>query len=236
MYLNNNILEQGNSINYLGIIFDIKITFRDHVINVEEKCTKLVFSFSKSAKVTWRLKHESLKTMYTRGMLPIILYGVPVWKSVLDIKSYKDKLIRIQRLINTRIAKAYRTVSNEALCVITGLTPINLKIEETAQYYEYIEGYGNLINWEIEEKYWKHPANFVKITEGKQESKHTIYVYAGGSKGEDGVGSGIAILTDSNITDIKIQIKRRCSNNQAEKLAILKHLKIYNKWKPTKEQ
>jgi hypothetical protein len=32
-------------------------------------------------------------------------------------------------LINIRIAKAYRTVSNEALCVITGLTPVNIKIE-----------------------------------------------------------------------------------------------------------
>ena len=31
-------------------------------------------------------------------------------------------------LINIRIAKAYRTVSNEALCVITGLIPINKKL------------------------------------------------------------------------------------------------------------
>jgi len=37
-------------------------------------------------------------------------------------------------------------VSNEALCVITGLTPINIKIEETAKYYECIKGHGNLIN------------------------------------------------------------------------------------------
>ena len=82
-----------------------------------------------------------------------------MWKSVLDITSYKAKLIRIQRLINIRIAKAYRTVSNEALCVITGLIPIDIKIEETAKYYEYIEEYGNLIDQEMEAKYWTHPAN-----------------------------------------------------------------------------
>jgi len=49
---------------------------------------------------------------------------------------YKAKLIRIQRLINIKITKAYRTVSNEALCVITRLIPINIKIEETWKYYE----------------------------------------------------------------------------------------------------
>ena len=40
-----------------------------------------------------------------------------------DIGSNKLKLKRVQRLINIKIAKAYRTVSNEALCALTGLTP-----------------------------------------------------------------------------------------------------------------
>jgi len=101
------------------------------------------------------------------------------------------------------LAKAYRTVSNEALCVITGLTSINIKIEETAKFYECIKGYGNLIDWEMEAKYWTYTANSVKITEGQEDSKHTIHVYTDGSKGEHGVGSGIAIFTDSNITDVK---------------------------------
>jgi hypothetical protein len=52
IYLNNKILKQVNSIKYLGIIFDNKIIFRDHINYVEEKCTKLIFSLSKSAKIT----------------------------------------------------------------------------------------------------------------------------------------------------------------------------------------
>ena len=125
IYLNNKKLEQVNSIKYLGIIFDSKITFREHVNYVEEKCTKLIFTLSKSAKISWGLKHEALKTIHTGGILPLILYGAPVWKSVLDKACYKAKIIRIQRLINIRIAMACCTVSNEALCVITGLIPIN---------------------------------------------------------------------------------------------------------------
>ena len=159
------------------------------------------------------------------GILSLILYGAPVWKSVLDNTSYKSKLIRIQRLINIKIAKAYRTVSNEALCVITGLTPINIKIQDTVKFYECIKGYENLIDREMEAKYWTHPANSVKITEGQEDSKHTIHVYADSSKGEHGVGSGITIFAGSNTTDMKkYRLKWQCSNNQAKQLAILKAL------------
>jgi len=38
----------------------------------------------------------------------------------------------IQRLINIKLAKAYRMVSNEAMCIITGLKTIHIKIKETA--------------------------------------------------------------------------------------------------------
>jgi hypothetical protein len=75
------------------------MTFRDHVNYVGEKCTKLIFSLSKLAKVTWGLKHEALKTIYTGEILPLILYGASVWKSVLGNTFYKAKLIRVQRLL-----------------------------------------------------------------------------------------------------------------------------------------
>ena len=160
----------------------------------------------KSAKVTWGLKHEALKTIYTGGILPPILCGAPVWKSVLDITSYKAKLIRIQRLINIRIAKAYRTASNEALCVITGLIPINIKIEETAKYYESVKRTWKPVRSGNGIKHWTHPANTVEITDGQEDSKHNIHVYTDGSKSEHGVGSGIAIFKDSKLIDTRNSI------------------------------
>ena len=39
------------------------------------------------------------------------------------------------------MAKAYRTVSSEALCVITGMTPIHIKIEEAAKLYNHTRGH-----------------------------------------------------------------------------------------------
>ena len=225
IYVNNKKLQQVTSIKYLGIIFDSKMTFRDHINYVEEKCTKLIFTLAKSAKITWGLKHKALKTIYTGGILPLILYGAPVWKSVMNKACYKAKIIRIQRLINIRIAKAYRTVSNEALCVITGLMPINIKIAETDKFYEITKRKGSQYDREMEVKYWTHPAKFVNIIEGPEERTHSIQAYTDGSKNDAGVGSGIAIFLDNSLlTCLKYRLNDRCSNNQAEQMAILKAL------------
>ena len=57
-----------------------------------------------------------------------------MWFKSMEKGSYKSKLVRVQRLINIKIAKAYRKVSNEDLCILRGLTLIAIKIEETAQF------------------------------------------------------------------------------------------------------
>jgi hypothetical protein len=100
------------------------------------KCSKLIFSLSKTTKLNWGLNHKALKTIYLGGILPLLLYGAPVWIKAMELESYKAKLIRVQRLINIKIAKAYRTVSNGALCILTGMTPIVIKTEEAAQIYQ----------------------------------------------------------------------------------------------------
>jgi len=172
------------------------MTFRDHIYYIEEKCTKLIFSLSKSAKLTWGLKHEALKTVYTGGILPLSLYGAPVCKSVLNKHCYKVKLIRIQIqiLINITISKAYRAVSNVALCVMAGIKPIHIKTEEAGRYYEITKGKGIHYDREMEVKKWIHPAKHVKITEGHENSPHYIHAYTDGSTSDSGVGSGVAVI------------------------------------------
>ena len=54
---------------------------------------------------------------------------------------------------------------------------------------------------------------------------HTKHAYTDGSKGENGVGSGIAIFKENKLTaTLKYKLNWQCSNNQAEQLAILKAL------------
>jgi hypothetical protein len=107
IYLKYKPLMQVKSLKYLGIILDSKLTFRDHIIDMTDKCSKLIFTLSKLAKLNWGLNYSALKTIYTGGILPLLLYVAPVWINAINKASYKLKITRVQRLINIRLARAY---------------------------------------------------------------------------------------------------------------------------------
>ena len=52
-----------------------------------------------------------------------------------------------------------------------------------------------------------------------------IEIYMDGSKNEKGVGSGVAIFINGSLTlQLQYKLAEKCSNNQAEQLAIMKAL------------
>jgi hypothetical protein len=238
VYLNNKHLRQVKTTKYLCVIIDNKLTFREHITHVTEKCRKIISALSKSAKLNWGLSHKALKALCTEGIQPHLLYGAPVWAEILEKTSYRIKLTRVQRLINIKIAKAYRTVSNEALCIITGLTPIHIKIQETADLYKIVKGkrYKNLpTDHDKLPRQWLHPVARV-IATGDTDDQTPINIYTDRCKTERGVGAGIAIKRPGTPT-IKpmYTMDNRCSNNKAETFAILKALE-YIKTTQTKEE
>jgi hypothetical protein len=60
---------------------------------------------------------------------------VAVWIEALEKECNKRVYNRLQRLINIKIAKAFRTISNEALYTLTGLKHIVIKAKEVAKLY-----------------------------------------------------------------------------------------------------
>jgi hypothetical protein len=171
--------------------------FREHITHATEKCRKIIFALSKPAKLNWGLGHKALKQLYTGGIQLLLLYGASVWAEILEKTSHREKLIRTQRLINIKDAKAYRTVSNDALCIITGLTPIHIKIKESAELYNIVRGNrhkNSPIDHDKLPKHWLHPAARITATDNKEEDSTPINIYTDGSKSEQGVGAGITII------------------------------------------
>jgi hypothetical protein len=112
--------------------------------------------------------------------------------------SYKQKIIRVQRLINLRIAKAYRNVSNEALCIITGITPIDIKIEETAALFQITKERTKdeqPFDSDTKPKHWVHPTFTISIAKEDNGEDSDLAIYTDGSKTTQGVGAGAAIFT-----------------------------------------
>jgi ribonuclease HI len=228
IYLNTKSLQQVTTMKYLGIIIDNKFKFSDHIKYTAERSVKLIYSLSKSAKLTWGLNHEALLTIYKGAILPLLLYGAPVWAEAMKFEYNRIKYIRVQRLMNIKIAKAFRTTSSEALCILAGTTPIIIRTEEAAKQYTLRKRKRDLtqsIDLEVEPKDWPHPADVAAIFEVKEYEDQTIQIYTDGSKTEQGVGSGVAIFTGQElVTQLKYKLDNRCSNNQAEQLAIAKAL------------
>jgi hypothetical protein len=70
VYLNNKLLEKVTTMKYLGIMLDHKFTFKEHITYDAERCATLIHSLSRSAKITWGIKHEAMKTIYKGPFFP----------------------------------------------------------------------------------------------------------------------------------------------------------------------
>ena len=181
---------------------------------------------SKIAKLNWGLKQEAPNTIYKGDILPLMLYDAPVWGRTMENYCNRTLYSRVQRLTNIAIAKACRTTYSDALCMLTGNAPVELKAEEAANLYRITKDKQNeLLNHETEQQDWTHSADTVRICEQNELTEHTIHIYTDGSKTEHGVGSGIAIFIKIELShQIKHKLYNGCSNHQAEQTAILKAL------------
>jgi hypothetical protein len=82
IYLNNKPLQQVSTIKYLRTVIDNNFKFSKHISYAAKRSSKLIHSLSKSGKLTWGLHHEALQTIYNGAILPLLLYGAPVWAEV----------------------------------------------------------------------------------------------------------------------------------------------------------
>ena len=73
---------------------------------------------------------------HTHTLIRVLTYGAPVWDEALIKQINLRVLQRTQRLINIKIAKAFRTISFEASCVKVGVPPIGIVIEGKVRTYK----------------------------------------------------------------------------------------------------
>jgi hypothetical protein len=123
---------------------------------------------------------------------------------------------------------------HEAPCILIGLTPINIKAEEVITLYNITTG-RNIQKYQIDKvenpRNRLHPADIVSINNTKDDGEEQLWhIFIDGSKSEQGVGSGVAVFTGKSLTEQpKFRLDNKCSNNQAEQLAIVKALEVIQK-------
>jgi len=102
LYLNSKPLQQAKSIKYFGITLDTKLNLREHIISTTNKCTPLIRTLAKSAKLNCGLKQEALNTIYKGAILTLLLYGAPVWVRAMEKNCNRTLYSRVQPVITSR--------------------------------------------------------------------------------------------------------------------------------------
>jgi hypothetical protein len=193
-----------------------------------EASRTLIYTLSKTAKLNWCLGHKSLKTVYEGALVPLMTYGAPVWEEAVTTQRLLQKMQSAQRLINIKIAKACRTISYEASCVLAGVPPIGIVIAVKAQLYKRnygIESGDHACDMPLPVNEWPHPARRVPLMDTNEQMTCSLEIYTNGSKDGGKVGAGVVIYSNKQLVkQCEYKLQNCCSNNQAEQIAILKAL------------
>ena len=128
-------ISSKRSIRVLGVMVDDKLSFGSHV---DYACKKAVTAISALSRMMPNSSAivSSRRRLLANVALSILRYGGPVWASVLRMDCHRRKLESTHRLMCLRVASAYRTVSQEAACVLAGMMPIGIIVKEDEERYD----------------------------------------------------------------------------------------------------
>lgn len=119
---------------FLGVRFDTKLNWREHINQVKEKVTKSIAGLSKLAGSTWGGNLRTVRQMYEAVVLPQMMYCCSAWYIPQDEPGHKKWILTDLETMQARAARvitgAFRATSRPALDVETYLLPIKQRLEK----------------------------------------------------------------------------------------------------------
>ena len=122
-------IESRRELKYLGVILDDRLSFTSHVDYVCKKASGAI------AALTRIMANADNRRLLASVSTSIVRYGFPAWQPGIKTEHNRAKLSSTHRLMCLRVASAYRTVSGAAICVIAGMVPLTLLLQEDASCY-----------------------------------------------------------------------------------------------------
>ncbi|CAF4832895.1 unnamed protein product [Pieris macdunnoughi] len=123
----------GSTLKYLGLVLDPRWTFKAHFTTLAPNLTTTAGMLSRIMPNLGGPGGEC-RRLYANVVRAKALYGCPIWADKLN-RYNKTILRQSQRVIAIRVARAYRTVSYDAACVIAGTTPWHLEADALSEVY-----------------------------------------------------------------------------------------------------
>lgn len=122
-------------VKYLGVVLDARLNFSHHVEHVAKKAAKVATTLS------WLMPNtggprEGKRKLLISVVSSVQSYAIETWGKILKVEHHRRKLAAVQRLCALRATCAFRTVSEDAACVIASLLPLHILAEERRYLYE----------------------------------------------------------------------------------------------------
>jgi ribonuclease HI len=228
---------------YLGVLIDRHLGFTHHLSYLNDEIVSYNTKIKRVGNAYWGVSIETLRIWYIAVVEAKLCYAIQAWFPCLNCHG-RRKLDSIQRKCLVKILKCYRTVSNMALYVLTGIPPITLKATYLVQQFDLRYRSGILVSNDQsfckDDFEWTtlrcqtnpsvYPDN-LKVVLDPEDSLNLygledLVIYTDGSKQEEGVGLSFVAFDEYGINYWEaVSLRSANSVFQAEAQALLSALR-----------
>jgi len=125
LILSNHFVEIENKVIFLGLIFDSKLNWKEHIHYIEQKCKKRLNLMRAVAGSTWGANKKTLLITYRTLIWSIIDYGSIAYNAAPE--TTKNRLGVIQHKVLRIVCGAFCSTAASAMQVDTGELPQALR-------------------------------------------------------------------------------------------------------------
>ncbi|XP_030757325.1 uncharacterized protein LOC115883146 [Sitophilus oryzae] len=124
-------------IRYLGVMLDARLNFKQQVEHVCTTASVVRVSLSRLMPNVGGPK-QIRRSLLSSVVTPVLTYGISIWADALRIQGTRRRVASVYRLSALRVSSAFRTVSEDAVCVIAEMFPIEILAKERQVLYRRI--------------------------------------------------------------------------------------------------
>lgn len=121
-------MRYATTIKYLGVHMGERMSFKCHLEHLREKVLKVVNAMRRVLRKEWGLNKAAIQLLHKALFVPVMSYGACVWYGILQYEYARKMLLSTQRLVLYASLNVCRTVSTDAMQVLSGELPWDLEI------------------------------------------------------------------------------------------------------------
>ncbi|KMQ82650.1 reverse transcriptase [Lasius niger] len=115
-------------------MIDTRLSFKQQVEHVSIKASAVRADLSRLMPNVGGPKQRR-SALLASVVTSVLTYGIAIWSDTLQTQKLRRKVAPVYRLSALRVTSAYRTMSEDAVCVIAGMLPIRVLAEERKSLY-----------------------------------------------------------------------------------------------------